>query len=219
VRIRRVLGDWARLVEHIGSTSVPGLAAKPVIDIFVGVDDADDEAAYLADLVADGFDLRVREPGHRCLRGSERGMPINLHCYAANAAEVERYLRLRGWLRGHEHDRLLYETTKRRLAGRQWPDMNYYAEAKSPVIEEILSRARAQRLTSCRPASGRGVAALRRGSGRSCLSTYDLVMMTAVPRAHRALLHVRRSVGRRAPTVTPTTCRCSGCWLWSHDRP
>lgn len=143
VRIRRVLGERVRLVEHIGSTSVPGLAAKPVIDIVVGVDDADDEAAYLADLVADGFDLRVREPGHRCLRGSEAGLAVNLHCYAANAVEVERYLRLRDRLRGHEHDRLLYETTKRRLAGRQWPDMNYYAEAKSPVIEEILSRAEA----------------------------------------------------------------------------
>jgi len=63
------------------------------------------------------------EPGHRCLRGSEAVLAVNLHCYAANAVEVERYLRLRDRLRGHEHDRLLYETTKRCLAGRQWPDM------------------------------------------------------------------------------------------------
>ena len=139
-RIRGVLGDRARLVEHIGSTSVPGLAAKPVIDIVVGIDDPDDEEAYLPDLVAAGFDLRVREPGHRCLRG-EAGLSVNLHCYASNAPEVERYLRLRDWLRDHEQDRVLYETTKRRLAGRRWPDMNYYADAKSPVIGDILARA------------------------------------------------------------------------------
>ena len=69
--LRRVLGDRARLVEHVGSTSVPGLAAKPIVDIVVGIDDPDDEPSYLPDLEAVGYDVRVRQPGHRCLRAGE----------------------------------------------------------------------------------------------------------------------------------------------------
>ncbi|MEQ3553033.1 GrpB family protein [Pseudonocardia nematodicida] len=137
-RLREILGDRARLIEHIGSTSVPGLAAKPVIDIVVGIDDPDDEPAYLADLEAIGYELRVREPGHRCLRTGE---PVNLHCYPPGGDEVRRYLIFRDRLRADEADRRLYESTKRGLAGREWPDMNYYAEAKGPVVREILQRA------------------------------------------------------------------------------
>src|SRR5919206_4609819 len=66
--LRRALGPRARFVEHVGSTAVPGLAAKPVVDVVVGIDDPDDEPAYLPDLEAIGYQVRVREPGHRCLR-------------------------------------------------------------------------------------------------------------------------------------------------------
>jgi hypothetical protein len=79
--LRRVLGERARLVEHVGSTAVPGLASKPVVDILIGIDDPDDEAAYLPDLEAAGYDLTVREPQHRCLRAGDPGEPVNLHCY------------------------------------------------------------------------------------------------------------------------------------------
>ncbi len=139
--LRRVLGDRIRLIEHIGSTSVPGLAAKPVIDIVIGVDDPDDEEAYVADLAAGGYDMRVREQGHRCLRGGVPELPVNLHCYQPDSPEVERYLRFRNRLRSSESDRLLYTAAKQQLAGREWPDMNFYADAKSPVIQEILGRA------------------------------------------------------------------------------
>lgn len=139
-RLREVLGDRLRFIEHIGSTSVAGLAAKPVIDIVVGIDDPDEEEAYIPDLEAVGYDLRVREPGHRCLRGGDSGMPINLHCYRPDSPEVELYLRFRDRLRASEADRDLYAATKRSLATREWPDMNFYAEAKSPVIRDILSR-------------------------------------------------------------------------------
>lgn len=139
--LRAVLGGRARLVEHIGSTSVPGLAAKPVIDIVVGIDDPDDEPAYLPDLEAIGYDLRVREPQHRCLRIGDSHEPVNLHCYPPEHPETRRYLVFRDRLRADEDDRLLYEAAKRSLAGREWPDMNYYAEAKGPVIDEILERA------------------------------------------------------------------------------
>jgi len=139
--LRRVLGDRARLIEHIGSTAVPGLAAKPVVDIVAGIDDPDDEAAYLPGLEAAGYQLRVREPSHRCLRGGGPEDPVNLHCYPPAHAEIRKYLLLRDHLRSHRADRHLYEQTKRELATRPWKDMNYYAEAKGPVINDILTRA------------------------------------------------------------------------------
>jgi GrpB-like predicted nucleotidyltransferase (UPF0157 family) len=139
--LRRILGDRARLVEHIGSTSVPDLAAKPIIDIVVGIDDPDDEAAYVPDLEAAGYELRVREPEHRCLRTGDPDEPVNLHCYPPGHAEIRKYLIFRDRLRVSAEDRHLYEATKRRLADREWPDINYYADAKQPVIEEILGRA------------------------------------------------------------------------------
>lgn len=138
--LREVLGDRLRLLEHIGSTSVPGLAAKAVIDIVAGLDDPDDEPAYLSDLEAAGWDLRVREPGHRCLRGGDPDLPANLHCYRPDAAEVNHYLRFRERLRSDEADRERYANAKRVLAGREWPDMNIYADAKSSIIAEILGR-------------------------------------------------------------------------------
>jgi GrpB-like predicted nucleotidyltransferase (UPF0157 family) len=139
--LRAVLSDRCRLIEHIGSTSVPGLAAKPVIDIALGIDEPDDEPAYLPDLEAIGYELRVREPQHRCLRVEGPDGPVNLHCYPPEHPETRKYLVFRNRLRADENDRLLYETAKRSLADREWPDMNYYAEAKQPVIHEILERA------------------------------------------------------------------------------
>lgn len=139
-QLRERLGDRLRLIEHIGSTSVPGLVAKPVIDIVIGIDDPEVEADYLPDLVREGYDLRVREPGHRCLRGGSPEMPVNLHCYRPDSPEVERYLRFRDRLRSSASDRALYASVKRGLADREWPDMNYYAEAKSDVVQDILAR-------------------------------------------------------------------------------
>jgi GrpB-like predicted nucleotidyltransferase (UPF0157 family) len=138
--LRRVLGARARLVEHIGSTSVPGLAAKPIVDIVVGIDDPDDEQAYLPDLEAIGYDLRVRDRQHRCLRIGDPDEPVNLHCYPPGHAETRKYLVFRDRLRASAEDRARYEAVKRGLAQREWPDINYYAAAKGPVIREILAR-------------------------------------------------------------------------------
>ncbi|WP_224389289.1 GrpB family protein [Pseudonocardia sp. ICBG1293] len=139
-RLRAVLGERAHRIEHIGSTSVPGLAAKPVIDVVVALEDPDDEPAYLAALLAEGYDLRVREPGHRCLRGAVGDLAVNLHCYPDGSPEITRYLVFRDRLRTCAEDRERYEAHKRGLAGRVWPDMNLYADAKGPVIEEIIAR-------------------------------------------------------------------------------
>ena len=143
VTIRAALGERARLVEHIGSTAVPGLAAKPVIDVLLVVDDPADEPSYLPALEAAGYVLRVREPDfyeHRMLRTPARD--LHLHVFAADSPEVERYLLLRDRLRRDEADRELYAATKLRLAARRWSTMQHYAEAKSAVIEAIIARAR-----------------------------------------------------------------------------
>lgn len=141
-KIRAALGDRALLIEHIGSTAVSGLAAKPIIDIDVVVADSGDEAAYLPALEAAGYVLRVREPDwheHRMLRTP--ALDVHIHVFSPGSPEVTRHLLLRDHLRKNPEDRKLYESTKRTLADRQWSDMNAYADAKSSVIEDILGKA------------------------------------------------------------------------------
>jgi len=142
-RVRRVLDDEALSLEHIGSTSVPGLVAKPIIDMLLTVVEVSDEAAYVPALESVGFVLRVREPGHRMLRTAARD--VHLHVYEPDRPEVRDYLDLRDWLHVDVDDRDLYAAEKRRLAQQQWRDMNDYADAKTGVIRDILTRARAWR--------------------------------------------------------------------------
>lgn len=136
-RIVVALGGAARLVEHIGSTAVPGLVAKPIVDILIAVDDPDDERVTDA-LVAAGYELRVREPGHRMVRTPERD--VHAHVWAADSPHIARHLVFRDRLRADAADRLAYAALKRRLAALEWDDMNAYAEAKTTLIDEILSR-------------------------------------------------------------------------------
>ncbi len=142
-RLLAALGTSALQVEHIGSTAVPGLAAKPIVDVLVTVPDVEDEAAFVPQLEGAGFVLRVREPEHRMVRTPERD--AHVHLYEPDHPAVSAYLDLRDWLRVDADDRALYESTKRRLASREWTDMNEYADAKTDVVHEILGRARAWR--------------------------------------------------------------------------
>ena len=140
--LSRALGATARLIEHVGSTSVPGLAAKPIIDITLVVEDSDDEAAYLPALLAAGYVLRVREPNwyqHRMFRTP--GLDVHVHVFSSGCVEVSRMIAFRDRLRRNAEDRLLYESVKRRLAQEDWPDMNAYARAKTKVVEEITTKA------------------------------------------------------------------------------
>jgi GrpB-like predicted nucleotidyltransferase (UPF0157 family) len=139
-RIRGALGDTALRIEHIGSTSVPGLAAKPIVDVLVTVPDADDETSFVRQLEQAGYVLRVREPGHRMLRTLAR--TVNVHVWGETDPEADRYLVLRDRLRAAPSDRQEYERLKRELAEREWGDVNHYADAKGPFIESILRRAR-----------------------------------------------------------------------------
>jgi GrpB-like predicted nucleotidyltransferase (UPF0157 family) len=141
-KIRAALGERIRLLEHVGSTSVPGLAAKPILDILLVVPNSADEAAYVSALEGAGYVLRIREPEwheHRMLKGDNPA--VNLHVFSPGCTEVERMLLFRDWIRRNESDRLLYEHTKRELARKIWKYTQNYADAKTLVVEEILARA------------------------------------------------------------------------------
>jgi len=142
-RIRDALADKVLLLEHVGSTAVPGLPAKPVVDIVLAVADSADEPAYVPKLEARGFLLRIREPEwfeHRLLKTPD--IECSLHVFTFGCVEIERMLAFRDRLREHEGDRRRYEATKRDLARRTWKHVQHYADAKSEVIREILVRAR-----------------------------------------------------------------------------
>jgi GrpB-like predicted nucleotidyltransferase (UPF0157 family) len=146
-RIRATLGSTVMLLEHAGSTSVPGLAAKPIIDIVLAVPDSADEPAYVPALQAAGYVLWSREPDwfeHRTFKGPDTD--INLHVFTAGAAEIDKMLLFRDWLRTCEPDREAYLAVKRELAGRTWRHVQHYADAKSAVVEQIVARATAARL-------------------------------------------------------------------------
>jgi GrpB-like predicted nucleotidyltransferase (UPF0157 family) len=140
-RIRAALGDRVLRIEHVGSTSVPGLAAKPIIDIVLVVTDTADEKAYVPALEASGYTLRIREPNfheHRMFKGPDTD--TNLHCYSNGCPEVEKMLVFRDWLRANSDDRSLYESRKRELAARTWKYVQAYADAKTAVVDEILAK-------------------------------------------------------------------------------
>jgi GrpB-like predicted nucleotidyltransferase (UPF0157 family) len=139
-RIRTALGSAAVQIEHIGSTSVPGLAAKPIIDVLVTVEDITAEEDYLDQLLDAGYELRAREPGHRMVRTPARD--VHVHILGVGDDAAHDYLLLRNHLRADFEDRDLYERTKRALMERDWADMNAYADAKTDVIAEIKQRAR-----------------------------------------------------------------------------
>lgn len=141
-RVRAALGSTAMDVEHIGSTAVAGLAAKPIIDVLVTVPDITAEEDYLEPLVAAGYVVRVREPGHRLVRTET--LDVHVHVLEPHDPAAVDYLLLRDHLRADADDRRLYEETKRELTSRDWPDMNAYAEAKTAVIEMIKTRARSR---------------------------------------------------------------------------
>jgi GrpB-like predicted nucleotidyltransferase (UPF0157 family) len=141
-RIRSVLGERVLRIEHTGSTSVPDLVAKPIIDILLVVADSSDEAAYVPVLEGAGYVLRIREPDwhqHRMFKGPDTD--VNLHVLSEGCPEIDRMLIFRDWLRSNASDRELYARTKRELVLRDWTYVQNYADAKTAVIEEIIAHA------------------------------------------------------------------------------
>jgi GrpB-like predicted nucleotidyltransferase (UPF0157 family) len=141
-RIRAALGEHAVEVHHTGSTSVPGLAAKDVIDVVLVVPDPADEPAYVPALEGAGYVFHLRERNwhrHRLFR--ESSPRVNLHVFGPGCEEVRRMLAFRDHLRADAADRGLYERTKRDLATRTWARVQDYADAKNDVVTEIMARA------------------------------------------------------------------------------
>jgi len=145
-RVRAILGERVLMLEHVGSTSVPGLAAKPIIDMILAVADSADEAAYVPAMESARYLLRIREPEwhqHRLFKGPDTD--INLHVYSFGCPEIDKMLMFRDWLRSNDADRELYERTKRELAKQTWKYVQDYADSKTSVVEEIVARASAAR--------------------------------------------------------------------------
>jgi len=144
-RIRGALGELALVVEHVGSTAVPGLPAKPVIDIDLTVADSADEAAWLPPLESVGFELVIREPWwheHRCLTLEDPR--CNLHVFSPDCPETIRHVLFRDWLRAHPDDLAAYRTAKlgaARAASAAGEHVMDYNARKQPVIRAIYDRA------------------------------------------------------------------------------
>ncbi|MEU5669309.1 GrpB family protein [Micromonospora sp. NPDC047762] len=139
--LTEALGDLIIGVEHVGSTAVPGLAAKPVIDVDLVIEDTADEATYLPALERLGYRLVLREPwwhGHRMLLSPAED--VNLHVWPQGAPEPVRHQLFRDWLRSHPDDRERYAATKRRLVRDTAHRPRDYSLAKNDVIDEIYAR-------------------------------------------------------------------------------
>jgi GrpB-like predicted nucleotidyltransferase (UPF0157 family) len=139
-KIANALGADALRIDHIGSTSIQGLLAKPVIDIQLSVKDPDSESSYLPMLEDVGYQLRVREQGHRMLRAFEP-MVIQIHVCQTGSGWERRHLLFRDWLRQNEEDKNAYARLKVSLQKIDWETLDDYADAKGPIIAEITERA------------------------------------------------------------------------------
>jgi GrpB-like predicted nucleotidyltransferase (UPF0157 family) len=140
-RIMNALGPVALEIEHVGSTAVPGLWAKPVIDVDLVVPDSSDEPAFLPALEAAGFELRVREPDweqHRCFRGADP--TSNVHVFSPGARELQRQHWFRDWLITHADDRSSYGALKRSLAQQGFTDVMHYNNARAGLVYDIYER-------------------------------------------------------------------------------
>ena len=140
--IERELGELLLQIHHIGSTAVPGLSAKPIVDILAVVADSANESSYVPLLEAAGYRLRVREPNfeeHRMFQSLAKD--VHLHVFSSGSAEIARYLVFRDRLRTSSTDRRRYERVKQELASRDWQDRNDYAAAKSEIVEGIIHAA------------------------------------------------------------------------------
>ncbi len=140
-RISHILKDQALMIEHIGSTSVEGLCAKPIIDILLVVEDAGNET-YVQPLMDSGYILRIKEPefeNHHMFKGPDTD--INLHVFSQGSKEIEKYLVFRNYLRNHKEARDLYAKTKKELSKKVWKYVQNYADAKSEVVSYIMDLA------------------------------------------------------------------------------
>ena len=141
-RLLNGLGETALAVEHVGSTAIPGLCAKPVIDVLLVVADSSDEAAYAPQVQECGFHFHHREPDwHEQRLFKFKNPSLNLHVFSSGCLEIERMLVFRDFLRSDDQARATYDSKKRELAQKDWARVQEYADAKSDVVEGLLNQA------------------------------------------------------------------------------
>jgi GrpB-like predicted nucleotidyltransferase (UPF0157 family) len=142
-RLTEALGEVAVRIEHVGSTAVPGLSAKPVVDIQISVDGLQQEGRYAPAIEALGVSLRLREPGHRYFRpAGDRPRTVQIHVCDAGGEWERDHLLFRDYLRAHPEAREAYARLKRDLAERYPDDRLAYNEGKTGFILDVLDEAR-----------------------------------------------------------------------------
>jgi len=141
-RLAGALGPSALRIDHVGSTAIPGLSAKPIIDIQVSVADVEDEASYKDAIEAQGLELRWIEPVHRYFRPPP-ALPRLWHVHVCSAgSEWERvHLLFRDYVRAHPEAAAAYEALKWRLAADHRDDRITYTDAKGPFVDRMLTHA------------------------------------------------------------------------------
>ncbi len=150
--LQAVLGEGSVEVEHIGSTAVNGLAAKPIIDIMIGLPDFS---------VADKLVPRIEALGYEYIKKYEDEMPFrrffvknrkgirthHIHMVEINSEFWGRHLLFRDYLRQNPEIMNEYAALKKQLAEREWVDVNEYADAKTEFIRGIENEAKEQATT------------------------------------------------------------------------
>ena len=141
--LRAALDDIALRIDHIGSTSVPGLAAKPIIDVQISVAALEPVEPYRLRLEGLGLVFRADNPEltKRYFREPSRSRRTHIHVRQAGSWAEQFALLFRDYIRTHQEDALLYAELKRRLAGEYGEDRQGYTEAKEPFIWEVMHRA------------------------------------------------------------------------------
>jgi GrpB-like predicted nucleotidyltransferase (UPF0157 family) len=141
-RLAAGLGATAVRIEHVGSTSVPGLAAKPIVDIQVSVADMDQEDAYVPQCESAGLQLRSRDREHRYFRPpADRPRDVHVHVCAAGSHWERVHLLFRDYLRANPPACDAYAAMKREAAALWRDDSLAYTEAKNDLILDLLAQA------------------------------------------------------------------------------
>ncbi|WP_135853472.1 GrpB family protein [Halorussus salinus] len=146
-RMRNVLGETVVSVEHVGSTAVPGLAAKPIVDICPVVTDMDDGERCADLLQQNGYYRSEKDRGDDWIelgRTADDGQEFNVHVRPRNSDAVSRYLLLREYLRDHPAARDEYARIKRAAAEKHPEDVPKYTREKSDFIESVVEKARVE---------------------------------------------------------------------------
>lgn len=141
-KLRTTVRD-ATLIEHVGSTAVPGLASKPIVDILISAPDIDDEARYVPGIESAGVLLRSRDPQHRYFRPpANQPRVVHVHVCRAGDKWEEDHLLFRDYLRSHPETRDAYGALKTRLAAQHRNDRLAYTDAKAGFISAAMEGAR-----------------------------------------------------------------------------